>query len=569
MPVTSPVLAPYRDPADFALCVAPESLAPLNITYLTDNRNGRVRLTGPNGDETTARLRTGPYGRSFIPLIEVIEALGGKCEWVPATNTVHVRAVLTSVDLLAGQLRVKTTLPVTATLTHNRNTNQVIVDLAGTERGALPRLLPLTAPNLLAARTGQFDSDTTRVVLDMKEPATFALLDAKPTTQLVLNPVPTKKLPSIVIKIPPDPPGIGTTPPAMKPRPAPPPPAVVNDVTFRRVSDGRAQIVISTRGTPSVRPATLNDLRLTLELANATLGDRVASTLEGARQHPLLRAVRVTAPRANAARLVIDLARVVAYTVSPGPGGLVVDLTLPRNAGGRLAGKLVVVDAGHGGSDSGALGVGGFREKNVTLAIASALRDKLQQAGANVIMTRSNDVFIPLDERPGIANRAGADFFIAVHADSAARNRSVNGSTVYYHMQIPSSRALALSIAERFEDMGAIRSKGIRSDSVIYPRSGFAVLRGARMVAVLVECGFMTNAGDMAQLVQTATQNRIAEAIAGGLRDYIEGNPRMDTRNINPAAGEEALEVTPDPFGPEPGGAEDLPSGSEDRSSYP
>jgi N-acetylmuramoyl-L-alanine amidase len=77
-----------------------------------------------------------------------------------------------------------------------------------------------------------------------------------------------------------------------------------------------------------------------------------------------------------------------------------------------------VVDAGHGGSDSGALGVGGFREKNVTLAIASALRDKLQQAGANVIMTRSNDVFIPLDERPGIANRAGADFFIAVHADS-------------------------------------------------------------------------------------------------------------------------------------------------------
>jgi hypothetical protein len=120
-------------------------------------------------------------------------------------------------------------------------------------------------------------------------------------------------------------------------------------------------------------------------------------------------------------------------------------------------------------------------------------------------------------------------------------------------MQIPSSRALALSIAERFEDMGAIRSKGIRSDSVIYPRSGFAVLRSARMVAVLVECGFMTNAGDMAQLVQTATQNRIADAIAGGLRDYIEGNPRMDTRNINPAAGEGALEVTPDPFGPEPG----------------
>src|SRR4028118_1685421 len=113
-------------------------------------------------------------------------------------------------------------------------------------------------------------------------------------------------------------------------------------------------------------------------------------------------------------------------------------------------------------------------------------------------MTRAKHTFIPLGGRPGgrsyIANQAGADFYISVHAD-AVRNRSKRGSTVYYHKQFPHGRALAQTIAERFGAMGGIPSGGPRSDRVLHT-SGLSVLRESRMVSVLVECGYMTNLSD-------------------------------------------------------------------------
>jgi N-acetylmuramoyl-L-alanine amidase len=227
----------------------------------------------------------------------------------------------------------------------------------------------------------------------------------------------------------------------------------------------------------------------------------------------------------------------VTYTVRPnGTRGLIIELGLPRGAGGKLAGKLVIVDAGHGGTDSGARGVNGTYEKNNNLAMAQLLADNLRDAGANVIMTRATDVFIPLGERSHIANRAGADFFLSVHCDSTGgRSGATNGSTVYFHLNLASCKALAQSIAERLAaEVGTVRSKGIRSDGVIYPGAGFSVLRRSQMVSVLVETGYMTNPNDARYLNDPSTRKRIAGAIASGLRDFIEGNPYVDTRNINP-----------------------------------
>jgi len=156
-----------------------------------------------------------------------------------------------------------------------------------------------------------------------------------------------------------------------------------------------------------------------------------------------------------------------------------------------------------------------------------------------VLMTRASDVHVGLEERSRIANRAGADFFLSVHCDSVT-NSTVKGSTVYYHMQIPSCRALAHAIAARQEAMGGIPLKrfrdganGVRSDRMLY-QSGLAVLRSSQMVSVLVECGYMTNRNDVTRLSQSAMQRKIAGAIADGLRDYVEGNPGQDTRYVNP-----------------------------------
>ena len=550
LPVPSPDLAPYRDPRDRALCVAPESLVLVGVQCVLDIMADTASLSTAEGGRTTVRTRRAPNGRDFVPLVEAMEDLGAKCQWDPATNTEHVRAILTEVAMLGGQLRIKATLPITATVVNRRSPAQVIVDVSGAELGRVARVIPLGLPNVSQIRTGQFDGNTARIVLDLKEAAGLAAPLTQPATLLALNPLPTQP-PPIVIQIPPQAPSDPPRPPAtpVPPRTAP---TIISGITFRHVNDRQAQIVISAGRAPGVRSNLTRD-RLTLDLLNARLGDNAAAGLAAA-GHPLLRAASAFALASGGARLAVELTRVVSFSVSPQgrAGDLVLDIALPRSAGGRLAGKLVVVDPGHGDHDPGARGVNGSYEKNVNLAIGRALRDRLREAGANVIMTRSDDTFISLGERSRIANRAGADFFISVHGDSS-RNRATAGSTVYYHKRIGAGRALAQTIAERFADMGGIPTKGVRSDSVLYS-SGLAVLRNARMVAVLVECGYMSNPGDCGRLTSPAMQGRVATAIADGLRDYIEGNPDGDTRNVNPRAGGAAQESTP-PFDPGPGAA--------------
>jgi N-acetylmuramoyl-L-alanine amidase len=423
----------------------------------------------------------------------------------------------------------------------------------------LPKTLPFTVPGVAAIRSGQWDENTARIVLELVRPGAIAYanpLEMNPSTTLTLNPLTgaaaiaagvtperasgtvssaAAQQAPIVIQIPPRP--APATTGWIKPTPAPTPPAVIRGVSLRPLDDKRAQIVIAASRLPGYGSPAVGAGRFTLDLRNVTLAADAAAALQNA-QHPLLSAVQMISRGGSAARLVVDLTRAVAYTVSPlaGGSGLVIELALPKGAGGSLAGKLVVVDPGHGAHDSGAKGINGHYEKNVNLAIGLKLRDELQAMGANVLMTRANDTFIPLGGRPGgrsyIANQAGADFYVSVHADSV-RNRSRRGSTVYYHKQFPHSRALAQTIAERFGAMGGIPTGGPRSDSVLYP-SGLSVLREARMVSVLVECGYMTNLSDANLLVQSAMQQKIARSIADGLRNYVEGYPDQDTRNVNP-----------------------------------
>jgi N-acetylmuramoyl-L-alanine amidase len=537
LPFASPALAPYRDPIDGALCVAPTSLAPLGVTSIIDAKMNKATFASADGSvSVTVDLRTPPEGFEgragvFVPAMEVIEGLGGKCEWYPGTNTMMARAVLTSVEMLGGQLRIKATLPVTPTITDQRDGRRVIVDFGSAEIGSLPHVLNLQSPLVNQARVGQFQPDTARLVLEMKQPYAFSVLGGKPSLQMILNPAtPPAAAPtpiSIAIGVPAAPSGAR----AHKVK-APPPMSIVSGVTFRRVSNDQAQFLISADRAPTIRAA-LSKGRLTLDLLNATLAAKASEI--GAYDHPFLKGVQLLTISPAAAQLVVDLTRAVVYTIRPNDKGLVeLDLSLPRGAVGKLSGKTIVVDPGHGGHDSGAPGVNGTVEKNVNLAIATQLAETLRDAGANVILTRSTDYFIPVDDRPIIANRAGADFFVSVHSDSADHNHSTNGSTIYYHYSQPSCRTLAQCIADRMADIGDIHSKGIGSDGIRFPGAGFGVLRGSQMVAVLVECGYMTNSGDVQKLNSPATQRKVADAIVSGLRDYIEGNPRLDTRNVNP-----------------------------------
>ncbi|MCW5316975.1 AMIN domain-containing protein [Nostoc sp. KVJ3] len=182
-----------------------------------------------------------------------------------------------------------------------------------------------------------------------------------------------------------------------------------------------------------------------------------------------------------------------------------------RVTNGRV---VVIIDPGHGGKDSGALGIGGAREKDVILPIGKRLGEILQQHGIQVILTRDSDYFVTLPGRVQLAERANADVFVSIHANSAGASRpDVNGLEVYYYDSgLELARVVRSSI---LQSIGTLKDRGVR-------RARFYVLRKSSMPSILVETGYMTGREDMARLRTSAYQNQMAEAIARGVLQYLK-----------------------------------------------
>jgi N-acetylmuramoyl-L-alanine amidase len=176
-------------------------------------------------------------------------------------------------------------------------------------------------------------------------------------------------------------------------------------------------------------------------------------------------------------------------------------------------GKLVVIiDPGHGGKDSGALGIGGVQEKDVILPIGKRIAEILERNGIQVIMTRDSDFFVSLPGRVTIAERANADAFVSIHANSAGENRpEVNGlETYHYNTGLTLARIVHSKILQSIN----VKDRNVR-------KARFYVLRKNSMPAILVETGYLTGRNDVAKLRTTAYQNQMADAIAQGILQYL------------------------------------------------
>ncbi len=175
----------------------------------------------------------------------------------------------------------------------------------------------------------------------------------------------------------------------------------------------------------------------------------------------------------------------------------------------RTASGIVVIDAGHGGKDPGAVSYSGYYEKTVNLSIARKIASYLENSGIHVIMTRNSDTFIELNERAEIANRANADLFVSIHCDSHPKS-SQNGYTLYVARSASwASRKTAAAIEQALRQTG-LASLGTRSEN-------FRVLVRTACPAVLVECGYLTNSYEEGLLYDSDFQDRIARAIANGI----------------------------------------------------
>jgi N-acetylmuramoyl-L-alanine amidase len=173
--------------------------------------------------------------------------------------------------------------------------------------------------------------------------------------------------------------------------------------------------------------------------------------------------------------------------------------------------RKIIIDPGHGGKDPGAMG-NDTVEKSVVLSISKRLQNQLLHNGFEVKMTRSEDIFIPLADRASISNNWGADIFVSVHANSAATS-AAKGLESYYYGSSSSGKQLASSIQTALAANTDNGDRGTHS-------SDFYVLRHTSMPAVLVETGFISNPADAILLQDTGYQDRVADSIADGIKNY-------------------------------------------------
>ncbi len=335
--------------------------------------------------------------------------------------------------------------------------------------------------------------------------------------------------------------------------------------------------------------------RIFIDLHNARQGSGLRDITIG---DGLLKGVRTAQYKAGVVRVVLDTENISDYKIFPlsDPARLIVDVRggrreeisrrdnslnnrQPDEAGSastkqireesrhekparrdrKQAGiskiRRIVIDPGHGGHDPGAVGSSGLQEKDVVLSIGLNLRDKIKdELGLDVVMTRSSDIFIPLEERTAIANKVNADLFVSIHAN-AAPNRNAAGIETYYLNLAKTEKVAQLAAKENgtslekvstlqailfdlmanyklndsahlAEEVQKVLHKTIRSD---YPdtrnlgvkQGPFYVLVGASMPSILTEVAFISNHTEETRLKDPVFLDLAADGIMEGIRSYI------------------------------------------------
>lgn len=315
-------------------------------------------------------------------------------------------------------------------------------------------------------------------------------------------------------------PPLPSTPPAssLSPAPAltpltavpPPPPAPCKLLDVSLASGKQSELAISADGPLAVDSEYHPESRqLVLHLSNGcntlppehlkVAGDEVVAKIEAD-----------GSAQTTGTNLTITFNKDVGYLITHEPTGIKVTMGVFG-----LADMVITLDPGHGGHDTGAQSCHGTCEKTITLAVMGRVARMLNQVGAKVLQTRTDDTFIPLDDRAGLANTQHADVFVSVHCNSSPVHNSSSGTQVYYHS--PQSLPLATVIHTELIEALGLKDGGIR-------QANFLVIRKSCMPAILIELAFINNDKEEALLLTDEFQQRAAEAIVKGLRQYAASN---------------------------------------------
>lgn len=452
--------------------------------------------------------------------------LAAACATARAASPAHLSDVLYADGVVTIQL----TEPTAYKTTWWKSQNRFIVDVDASGVDLRIRQLPVYSSTLSTVRWNQWQPDTVRVVLDLKigeRPTVLASVPAKVIAIRVASPGSAQARPSLASNLS----EINTAPPAPPTQPGDTR-ARIGDIEVQRGDDGRPVRVVVNTDKPTTAHALWWGNHLAIDMPEtAEARERIVLLKD-----PVALRVR-TGKYEGHGRVVVDLAQRVGYklTLLDDGRGFAVDFTLPQpgdpplpdqdtnagsKGGGSLKGQLIVLDAGHGGHDRGAHSQW-VTEKDANLDIVLRLRDVLTASGAKVVLTRSDDTFIGLRDRPALAMKLNADAFVSVHCNSSARPTS-HGTEVFYRRNDAESRRLAKALYDAHRAQTGLSGRGIKSDSAA-PQGGLAVLKHTSLPCALVEVAFVNWPDEGKKLASPDWRQTAAEGLANGLERFFEG----------------------------------------------
>ena len=426
--------------------------------------------------------------------------------------------------------------------------NRLVIDIEGLALS--PQIKELVSkvrsddPFIAGVRVGQNKSNVVRLVLDLKQhtkPQVFGLAPvAAYQHRLVFDLYPTLDSdPRLALQR-------GAPSAAAPTGPAAPakPPASTSPGAYMSAPTGTAQAIAPLASPPSPvpKPETGNSEQAAAAM-NDALDEFIGSLHGKAQDKAVAKAPPRPADKPVAERKVVT-------------GN-------PRASAQRLV--IVALDAGHGGEDPGAIGPSGLYEKNVVLAVAQKLRNRINATpGMRAMLTRESDYFVPLHERVNKARRVQADLFVSIHAD-AFTNPQARGASVFVLSENGASSASARWLAKKENAADLVGGMNIKAKDAAIMRTlldmsttaqikdslklgsavlghlgkvgrlhkprveqaGFAVLKAPDIPSILVETGFITNPEEESKLKDDAYQDELADALMAGISRYFERNPPL------------------------------------------
>lgn len=468
-------------------------------TALVDGK----RITIPVAPRDVAGLR-------YLPVRALAPYLGAAVRFQGEIGTLALSPYLT----VSGQQRPDGGITVlarsTASVQYTSRTlsdpPRAYIDFKNVALGNAEPEIVINAGGVQRLRLAQFSTqpDVVRVVVDLDNPRTVNATISEAGRQVALaiggDPAPEK-----------------TTEPVWG-APQPEGPRLF-DLALDAVSAKQSQLTIGAVGSVDVSSeyrAKERALTLTVPGAMSTIpDDHVADITD---KH--IRSVAVRELQPTGVEITVTFTRDLGYLINRDATGI-------RLLVGTfsLNDMTIVLDAGHGGHDSGAIGGQGTCEKNVNLDIVLRTEKLLRAAGVEVVLSRGDDTFIPLPERSGLANRSGVDLFVSVHCNSTPKRNSQQGTQVYY--RTPQSIRLAEAMLTEMVEGTRLKNGGVRNGN-------FHVIRETTMPSVLIETAFINNDREEKLLCSPEFCQKVAQSIVNGLKRYAATATWQQQRNPQP-----------------------------------